>query len=156
MSFPGDWNHTNVGLAVRPTPGAADQYDVFFNVGSRANFGAGVMDGRFMFNADVGAALGLGASVKVGMSVNGRAIAEKSHVVGHAVKEGAPPVGHKVKQGARTTGHAVKEGAHTVGHKVKEKVKEKVKDGVHVFHHHRPKTEAPPAFVASSRQNVTS
>ncbi|MET0404305.1 MAG: hypothetical protein ABW123_17980 [Cystobacter sp.] len=121
-------------------------------VGSRANFGAGVMDGRFMLNADVGAALGLGASVKVGMSVNGRAIAEKSHAVGHAVKEGAHTVGHAVKQGARTTGHAVKEGAHTVGHKVKEKVR----DGVHVFHHHRPKAESPPAFVASSRQNVTS
>jgi hypothetical protein len=133
-------------------------------VGSRMNMGAGVMDGRIMFNADLGAALGIGASVKVGVSVNGRALADKSHVVGHAVKqgalttghavkEGAQTVGHAVKTGVRTTGHAVKEGAHSVGHKVKEKVK----DGVHAFHHHRPRADAPPAtFLASRKQNIAS
>ena len=38
FAFPGgDWEHTTYALAVRPTPGQAGRYDLFFNVGSFEN-----------------------------------------------------------------------------------------------------------------------
>ena len=38
FDFPAGWWHTTYALAVRPTPGAAGRYDLFFNVGSQYNF----------------------------------------------------------------------------------------------------------------------
>jgi glucose/arabinose dehydrogenase len=37
FSFPSGWEHLSYTLAVRPTPGVADSWDLFFNVGSSAN-----------------------------------------------------------------------------------------------------------------------
>jgi hypothetical protein len=34
FAYPGNWEHNNVGMAVRPTPGTPGSYDLVFNVGS--------------------------------------------------------------------------------------------------------------------------
>lgn len=38
FNFPTGWEHTSYALAVRPTPGTLSSFDLFFNVGSQANF----------------------------------------------------------------------------------------------------------------------
>jgi glucose/arabinose dehydrogenase len=40
FAFPSDWEHTTYALAVRNTPGVSNSFDVFFNIGSRANSSA--------------------------------------------------------------------------------------------------------------------
>jgi hypothetical protein len=123
-------------------------------VASAALFGAGVKDGRIMLTANLGAALGVGATVRVGVTVNGRAIAHNVRSAGHTVKEKA----HTVKEKAHTMGHTVKEkslragqasweGAHSVGHSVKEKantVGHKTKEGLRSL---RRSPESAPSYT---------
>ncbi|MET0403576.1 MAG: hypothetical protein ABW123_14280 [Cystobacter sp.] len=123
-------------------------------VHSAALFGAGVKDGRLMLTADLGAALGVGATVRVGVSVNGRAVANNARAAGHVVKEKAHTVGqamkeqaHTVKEKSRRTGHKAWDSAHSMGHAMKEKathVGHKTKDGWHSLRR-SPEKEPVPA-----------
>ena len=38
VNYPGNWMHPHSALGVRPTPGRAQSYDLFFQLGSQANF----------------------------------------------------------------------------------------------------------------------
>ncbi len=37
FSYPADWYHPTIGMAVRPTPGSPGSYDLMFNIGSETN-----------------------------------------------------------------------------------------------------------------------
>ena len=43
----GGWEHPHSALGLRPTPGAAQSYDVFFQIGSKANFAATTQNASF-------------------------------------------------------------------------------------------------------------
>src|SRR6267143_336656 len=72
FAFPPNWEHTTYGLAVRPTPGGAGTWDLFFNVGS---------DGNNTQSAATGKLAGLTSGTLEGASIYKLTVADTGNAV---------------------------------------------------------------------------